>query len=198
MEIHNVEQGTPEWLALRKGKMTASHACEIGNNGKGLDTYILTILSENYSSGERTYYVNADMERGTELEELAVAMYELENGIKTEKVGFIEHNEYVGCSPDRLVGEDGGMEVKCPNDLNYFKMLLNGALEIDSKYIWQIQMNLLISGRKWWDFVAYNPNFEKSLIIVRIYPDLVKHQALLQGFAAGENQIKALKSKLKF
>ena len=66
MKIYNVEQGTPEWLELRKGKMTASHACEIGNCGKGLDTYILTLMSEYYSSGEREYYTNSDMERGNE------------------------------------------------------------------------------------------------------------------------------------
>lgn len=194
--IHEMKQGTPEWHAIRKGKLTASHAQEIGNMGKGLDTYIYEVLAAEYSSGEVDFYTNKQMERGVELEGAARAMFELENDCVVEEVGFIEYNEFIGCSPDGLIGQDGGVEIKCHADVGHFKMILGGSGEIDTKYIWQIQMNLLITGRKWWKYVAYNPNFKKSLLVFEITPDPEAHKKLLAGFAAGEGKIKAIKSKL--
>lgn len=137
------------------------------------------------------------MERWVELEEFARSMYELETGNTVEEVGFIEYNEYVGCSPDGLVWEDGMIEIKCVKDINHFKMILNGESEIESKYIWQMQMQLLISERKWADYVSYNPNYKKSLIIFRIYPDEKKFEALKEGFVYGEKKIKEIKSLLQ-
>jgi len=196
MIIHDVEQGTPEWLELRKGRVTASHATAIATNGKGLDTYVLELMSEYYSSGEREYYSNADMDRGNELEELAASAYEMEVGAKLEKVGFVEYNEFVGCSPDRLVGEDGLVEIKCPNDKNFFKFLLEGEKAISTDYMAQMQMQMLVTGRKWCAFVAYNPNFEKSIFIHRVVVDEVKHAKLLEGFKSAEEKIKTIKNQL--
>ncbi len=193
MEIHNVEQGTDEWFDLRKGRMTGSHAQAIGSAGKGLETYAWEIVSESFSSGEREVYTNKDMERGNELEELAVNGYEMEKDVKVEKVGFISDGDYVGVSPDGLVGEDGMVEIKCPNDVNFFRTLIEK--KIDSKYIWQMQMQLLVSGRKWCDFVAYNPNFKQSLLIVRVVPDPVMQEKLKTGLAIGQEKIKQIKSK---
>lgn len=76
-------------------------------------------------------------------------------------------------------------------------MILNGESEIESKYIWQMQMQLLISERKWADYVSYNPNYKKSLIIFRIYPDEKKFEALKEGFVYGEKKIKEIKSLLQ-
>jgi putative phage-type endonuclease len=192
MKIYDFKQGSQEWLDIRKGKMTASHACEIGNNGKGLDTCILNLMAEKYSRGEKPQYSNEDMERGKELEDQARSLYAIENGAELKQVGFIEYSEFVGCSPDGLVGEDGGVEIKCPSDAVYFQHLLNGEKAIDSKYVWQIQMNLLITGRKWWDYVAYNPNFEKSIFIKRILPDEEVFKKLKIGFEIGEEKIKSI------
>lgn len=198
MQIHNFAQGTPEWLAVRKGKMTASHAQAIANQGKGLDTYIYQLMSEQYSSGEKDYFSNRHIERGNELEGLARELYALQNDVLVEQVGFIEHSEFVGCSPDGLVGEEGGIEIKCKDDFSYFKNLINGDREIESAYVWQIQMNLLITQRKWWDYVAYNPNFKQSLIITRFYPDEIKFQMLLDGFELGKSKIEQIKFALTY
>jgi len=195
MIIHQMEQGTLEWLAIRKGKITASNATAIGNCGKGLDTYILELMSEYYSSGERVYYTNADIERGNELEELAASMYEMEIGVVLEKVGFVEYNEFVGCSPDRFCGEHGLLEIKCLNDKNHFKILLEGEKAIDSAYLWQVQMQLLITKRLWADLVFYNPNFKKSLSMFRIEPCQTKQVKLLEGFAISEAKIKSIKNQ---
>lgn len=182
MIIHNHNQWTPEWFECRKGKMTASNAQAIGNVGKWLDTYITEIMAEYYSVWEKKQYSNEDIERWKELEKYARSMYELENDCIVKEVGFCEYDEYVWCSPDWLVWEDGGVEVKSQGDIKHFKMIINGEREIDSCYVWQIQMCLLITGRKWWDFISYNPNYNKSLITSRIYPDKEKHKKLLEWF----------------
>lgn len=197
MKIHDMIQGSDEWKAIRKGKMTASNAQAIGNNGKGLDTYIHELLSEEFSSGVYESYTNPHMERGNELEEAARAMFELEHGIKVDQVGFVEYSEYAGCSPDGLIGEDEGCEIKAHADKSHFRLILYGADEIDSKYMWQIQCNLLMTGRKKWKYIAYNPNFEKNLLVFDILPDPKMHTALLEGLKRGEELILSIKSKLQ-
>lgn len=193
---NNIVQGSEEWFAIRKGKMTASHAQAIGNCGKGLDTYITEIMAEFYSSGEKEQFTSKHIERGNELEPLARSMYELETGNDVTEVGFIEMNEYSGCSPDGLINEDGLIEIKCVDDVSYFKHLLNGIDEVDTKYIWQVQMQLLVTNREWCDLVVYNPNYEKSMCIFRITPDQEKHEQLKKGIAKGIELIKQIKEKI--
>ena len=78
MKIYkDINQGSPEWFEIRVGKVTASHAQAIGNNGKGLDTYLLEVVSEMFSSSEKEHYSNEHTERGNELEPIARSMYEL-------------------------------------------------------------------------------------------------------------------------
>lgn len=191
MKIHQVEQGSPEWHELRKGRMTASHADAIGANGKGLKTYITTLMAKYYSSADPDNYTNAHMDRGNQLEPQARAMYELDRGVDVEQVGFVEIDEHIGCSPDGLIGDDGGLEIKCHDDKRHFELIITDKIE--SKYLWQIQMNLMLTGRKWWDYVAYNPNFERSLVIHRIKPDKKMFAALEKGFEKGKELIKELK-----
>lgn len=196
MKIHNLEQQSPEWFAIRKWKMTASEAQAIWNNWKGLDTYIKKLMSETFSSWQKEFYSNSDTERGNELEEVARQMYELENDVIVDTVWFIEFNEFVWCSPDWLVWEDWWIEIKCLNDFNHFKLMLEGIDWIDTWYIWQIQMNLLITGRKWWDYVSYNPNFERTLIIYRILPDSIKHESLTKWLIIWKQKIQEIKKLL--
>ena len=174
----NIEQGTTEWFDIRKGKMTASHAQAIANQGKGIETYIDEMMSECYSRAEKEQFRNEHTDRGNELEDQAASIYAFDKEIELKTVGFVEHSEFAGCSPDRLVGEDGMLEIKCPDDKAYFQYLLKKEKAIDSKYIWQIQMNLLITGRKWCDYVAYNPNYDESIFIYRILPDPEKIKAI--------------------
>jgi len=196
MKIYNIKQQTPEWFEIKKLHMSASHAQAVGNNGKGLQTYAYKVLSE-YLATNRENYSNDDMDRGNELEPEARAIYELETGNKVDEVGFIELDDRVGCSPDGLVDEDGGIEIKCPNNQRFTEIIINKEKAIDSNYIWQIQMNLLITGRKWWDFVAYNPNFKNPIIIIRIFPDEEKFKELEEGFNKGREIIQDLMNKLK-
>jgi dihydrofolate reductase len=134
------------------------------------------------------------MERGVELEEAARMTYELEHD-RVEEVGFIELDEFAGCSPDGLIGKDGGIEIKCPNDVNFFKLLVDGEKAIDAKYLWQVQMCLLVSERKWWDLTFYNPNFDKNMLVFRITPELAKQEKLIMGIEKGKNIIKNINEK---
>ena len=196
MKIYkDINQGSPEWFEIRVGKVTASHAQAIGNNGKGLDTYLLEVVSEMFSSSEKEHYSNEHTERGNELEPIARSMYELQNDVEVEEIGFAEYNDFVGCSPDGLVGKDGMIEIKCPDDKTYFNLLMNE--KIDNAYIWQCQMNMLILERKWCELVFYNPNFEKSMKIFRLEPDKEMFSKLKEGFARAEKEIIRMISKYR-
>jgi exodeoxyribonuclease (lambda-induced) len=185
-----MEQGSPEWFEVRKLKLTASNAQQIANNGKGLETLVTELMAEHYSSAPKEQWSNKDLDRGKELEAVAREMYELQRGVKIKQVGFIEKNEYVGASPDGLVEDDGMIEIKCPADVGHYRIIRDGELEIDPKYIWQAQMELLVAERKWCDLIIYNPNFAKSMLVFRITPDAEKHEKLRQGFEQGIRLIK--------
>lgn len=195
MEIINVEQGTEEWFKAREFKLTGSHAQEIGNYGKGLDTYCLKLASEYYSTATKEHFTSKDTERGNELEPIARGMYELDRGVEVVEVGFIKISDYVGCSPDGLVGDDGLIEIKSPDDIGHFKMIINGEKEIDSKYLWQVQMNLSLTDRKWADLIFYNPNFKENMIVYRILPDKEKHEEINKGIEKGVRMLQEYKQK---
>jgi hypothetical protein len=189
---YDIEQRSEAWFALKELKMSASHATAIANCGKGLDTYINEIVRAACEKNHESYF-NNDMQRGNDLEDIAATCYELETGLQTKQIGFITYNEYVGCSPDRLVGDNGGLEIKARANKEHFRLLTTN--KPDSEVIWQIQMCLLISQRKWWDFVSYNPNFKKSLFIQRIYPDQLAFVKLKNGFMQGEELLLDLLNK---
>lgn len=186
-----MEQGTIEWFETRSGKMTASNAQAIGNNGKGLETYVESLMAEKYSKN-RESFSNEHTERGTELEPIARYLYELKTGNTVEQVGFIDKGTF-GCSPDGLIGEDGGIEIKCLDDKNHFHVVMTE--KIDSKHEWQIQMSLLVTGRKWWDYVCFNPNFERDMVIIRVFPDEEKHKKLKDGIEKGTKLINEIEKR---
>lgn len=192
--IRGIEQRSPEWFNLRKLKMTASEAQAISACGKGLETYITELCCNYFSNAEEERYTNKDMQRGIELEAEAKNLYELETGNKIEQVAFVIYNEFVGCSPDGLVGNDGLVEIKCHNNIKHFKMLLGEPIE--SGYIWQMQMQMLICERLWCDYVAYNPNFKDLFIIKRIERDIEMQQKLLRGFERGKELIKLITNRI--
>ncbi len=189
IHYHEIEQTSPEWFELRKGKLTGSHATEIGANGAGLKTYCKKIVLGLIRTNEPEPYTNRELDRGNELEPIGLTSYEFENNVKVDTVGFITNDEFLNCgvSPDGLVGEDGGIEIKARNDEKHLSLILGETKEIPKN---QIQMFLLISGRKWCDFVSINPNFEKHLFVKRIYPDEYYFEKLIIGIKRGNELIK--------
>ncbi len=205
MKIHNVEQQSEEWFALRKQyPLTASNAQAIGNNGKGLETLIWEKLSEKHSSADKESFSTKDTERGNELEPQARELYMLETGNSVETVGFIT-NEKVsavgGASPDGLIGKDGLLEIKCFADTKHFKAVIDfkktKTFEIESQYVWQMQMQMLFTGRKWCDFLAYNPNYAQSLLIQRVKADKTMQTKIKDGLVKGEAIINEIEANLK-
>jgi hypothetical protein len=189
IKYHNVEQGSEEWFDIRKGKMTGSNATPIGANGKGLVTYCQKIVTEMVAKERVETYINKDMERGNELETIGDAAYEFETSQIVDSIGFVTNDKYegVGVSPDGLVGLDGGTEVKARNDEKHMALIQGETKEIPFN---QIQLCLLITERKWWDFISINTNFDKPLFIKRIYPDLEYFEKLKKGFIKGRELIK--------
>lgn len=186
MKLHNVKQGSDEWHSLRLGRMTASNAHTISVAGKGLETYCRMLAAEIYTGQREDEYKSPDMIRGNEEEDYARSCYEFQTGNQVIEVGFAEYSEYVGASPDGLVGLDGGIEIK-RKTLKTHNDLLLGAVEFEEKYIWQCHMCMLIFDREWWDLMSYNPLFkERSLFIKRIHRSAECDTKLLSGFMKGE------------
>lgn len=190
MKIYNFPQNTPEWYEVRLGKLTASRAQAIGNCGKGLETLCWEKAAEIITGKLPEQIESEDIRRGHELENEARGAYSIETGRTVEQVGFVEYSRYVGCSPDGLV-KDGLIEIKCKNDVNHLKLLTRQKPE--SEYMWQMQMQMLITKRRWCDFVSYNPHFvDKPLIIIRIDQDLTMQRDLMEGIKKGTKRIQEI------
>lgn len=153
MIIHNCEQLSEEWFAIRLGKVTGSHFSEVMNKKGGRKTYMYKLIAEKLSGDVVPSYSNKAMEFGSEYEERAKAYYARLFG-SVEEVGFIELNENVGCSPDGLVGNDGIIEIKYPFPQTHIKYIHKNTLP--TEYRAQVQGNLWVTGRKWCDFISYN------------------------------------------
>lgn len=174
MKVYDdIVQGTPEWLEIRKLKFTASNASTILAGGKGLETLIKEMLSDYYSTGNYPEYsgkyLNDNMLRGQEFEDKAREIYTFETGNDVKQVGFVEISKYIGCSPDGLIGDDGLLEIKNPNDKRFIELIVED--KIDKAYLAQMQMQMFVTRRKWCDFFAFNPNFETPFYLKRIMAD---------------------------
>lgn len=188
--IRDIEQGTPEWHQYRIGRMTASHAQEIANCDKGLETLCSRLAGQIYTGTIASTFKNDDMIVGNEEEHFAREAYELYTGNDVEQVAFGIYSDFVGASPDGLIGDDGGLEIKRKTFDKHLALLL-GREKFESKYIWQCRMNMLIFDRQWWDLISYNPLFKnKSIHIVRLHRETKYDELFLKGFEKGEKLIK--------
>lgn len=195
MKIYKeLEQGSQEWLELRLGKFGGTDAQAVANDGKGLDTLCYQKVGEILTHRLKDQYANEDLERGKELEATARMAYEMETGNTVETVGYIEADKYIGVSPDGLVGDDGLVEIKCPTDANFVKFMYER--KIDSKYVWQMQHQMFVTGRKWCDFVIFNDNLNK-IIITRVNVDEEKQEQLRSGLEAGVKKIQSILQKIQ-
>ena len=188
MIIHNIEQGSDAWFEVRKLKLTASKATAISANGAGLKTLVNELILNMFIDKET--YTNANMERGNELEPIARSKYEFEYGDEVLEVGFIEHTEHSGYSPDGLVGDDGLIEIKARNNAIHLELLR--TKKIDTGTVWQMQMGMLVTGRRWCDFISYNPNFKNSMLVIRVERDETAISKIEKGILEGTRMIKEL------
>lgn len=172
MRIDQNEQGSPEWLAARLGIPSASMFAKLVTT-KGIwsasaDAYINQLVAERLTGEREEVFQSHHMLRGTELEPDARDLYSLISDAEVTEVGFCLHDTLsAGCSPDGLVGAEGGLEIKAPAPATHVEYLRGGVLP--SKYKQQVMGCLWITGREWWDFVSYHPTMKP--LIVRVERD---------------------------
>lgn len=174
MQILTFEQRSPEWYAARRGVPTASEFGNIITPKKGeyaaaADTYINQLIDELMRpDAGQAFTGNRHTDRGELLEDDARELYAFEHELAPQQVGFILNDAgTLGCSPDSLIGEDGGLEIKCPDGPTHVKWVRAGGIPDEHKP--QVHGSLIITGRTWWDFLSYCPGYEP--LLVRITPD---------------------------
>lgn len=174
MIIHeNLIQGTPEWHKVRSGKFTASTFVDLfaKETTQAYQGAINDVVYGKLTGEPVESFSNDIMKRGNEMEPFAREQYELETFNKVNQVGFIELNEWVGYSPDGLIGDDGLLEIKCPKHSTLIEYHL--SQKIPTKYYWQMQGGLYVTGRLWCDYYVYHPKLKPLLIRVeRNEPDI--------------------------
>jgi putative phage-type endonuclease len=161
-----MEQRSEEWFKARLGKVTASRVADIlakikSGESASRRNYKIQLVSERLTGEKQETYINQAMQDGIDREFYARERYVQQFG-EVEEVGFIQHPTLeAGASPDGIVGEDGIIEIKCPMGTTHTETLM--SQDVPSKYMPQIQFQLLCTGRKWCDFVSYNPMFPEHL-----------------------------------
>lgn len=169
-------QGSDDWRIARAGKVTASRFCDVMAKIKvgeaaGRRDYRWTLMAERLTGLPCEGYTNKAMEWGTLHESEARAEYEALTGDLVQEVGFILLPEHVGigCSPDGLIDADGGIEIKCPFNSVIHVQTLKGGMPAEHRP--QVQGAMWVTGRKWWDFVSYDPRMPEDL---RLHVERIK------------------------
>ena len=197
MNIVDCQQGTPEWLAARAGKVTASmvSAVLMKPETAGYRDYQAQIVAEILTGKPQgSDYTNANMQFGTETEPLARSAYEAETGFSVDQVGMVIHPtiDRAGASPDGLVGNSGLAEIKCPKVATHLAYLVAGV--VPTGYKNQMNWQMACTGRDWCDFVSFRPDLPENLqlFIVRYKRDpaeILKLETAVLAFLAGVDQM---------
>lgn len=186
--MDEIVQGTPEWHAARAGRVTASRVADLmaktkSGWGASRANYMGQLIAERLTGEVPEGFSNAAMRHGTETEPQARVAYEFYRNADVKQVGFVVHPsiEKAGASPDGLVGDDGLLELKCPNTSTHIETLLGQS--VPGKYVTQMQWQMACTGRAWCDFASFDPRMpeEMRLFVKRVdrdaemIADLEKH-----------------------
>lgn len=164
-------QGSDEWFAMRVGKVTASRISDImakGRNGEKSATrekYKAELICERLTGTKTEGFTTQSMADGVERESVARSLYEAKFGVFVDEVAFVDHPTIPmsGASPDGIVAEDGLIEIKSPQAQAHLKHFKDGA---PSNYLYQMYWQMACTGKKWCDFVSYQPYFPDYLQLV--------------------------------
>ena len=167
-------QRTEDWFKARLGKATGSKFNDImaGKTRAGWKNYRAQLVSERTTGVRQDTYKSAEMMWGTENEPLARLYYTLMTGNTVEECGFFDHGEIAaGASPDGLIGQDGILEIKCPNTATHIATLRTGKLP--QQYVAQVQGQMWITDRKWADFVSFDSRLPDNarIKVIRVARD---------------------------
>jgi len=194
MIYHDIDQNSEEWDALRLGKFTASTFTDLfmAKTTAGYKKVIRKVVFERLTGESPESFKSEYMERGHEMEVQAKEAYELYSFNEVKNGGFFELNEWIGASPDGLIGEDGQIEIKSPAYNTFIDYILSD--KVPTEYTYQIQGQLYVTGRKWSDFVAYHPSL--PLIIKRVYPDPIIIEQIKTVLDIAINEAKEMIEKI--
>ncbi|MEL6233310.1 MAG: YqaJ viral recombinase family protein [Pseudomonadota bacterium] len=193
---HDLIQGTEEWLAARRGLITASEmnllltpTLKTANNDKSR-AHVWELAAQRISGYVEPGYISDDMLRGWNDEIEARRIYD-EKIARLGTVGFITNDKWgfeLGYSPDALVGDDGLIEVKSRRQKYQIETIHADA--VPTEYALQLQTGLLVSERKWIDFISYSGGL--PMVIYRVFPDDVTQAAIIEVAGKVEQRIAAV------
>ena len=198
MTLHifdDLEQGSDEWLAARRGIVTASVVGQLitpqtiraASNDKSR-ALIAQLAAERITGRSEFVFVNADMERGNLHEPIARDRYAEVHGVTVEQVGFAIRDDFgfkLGASPDGLIGTDGGLEIKCPRAKTHIQTILSDEVPVYNMA--QVQATLVVTGRDWWDFVSFCAGL--PLYTKRVFPDPKWRDSIITAATNAEHAI---------
>ncbi|MGY8788894.1 MAG: lambda exonuclease family protein [Pseudomonadales bacterium] len=195
-----VEQGSEEWFAARLGKITSSRVKDVMAKGRSgavsatRKNYMTELLCQRLTGEREESYTSGAMQRGTDMEPLARAAYEVMGGVMVVEAEFILHPEhpFTGSSPDGYVGDDGLVEIKCPNTATHIACIQSG--KHDSKYEWQMQHQMFCADRQWCDFASFDDRLPEplQLFISRVHRDNIKIMDMIEAIQIFEDELHAL------
>jgi putative phage-type endonuclease len=179
MNYADLIQGSDEWKAARTGLITGSRMSDVlaklkgGGEAKSRSDYRMELVAERLTGLPAEQYVNGYMVRGTEMEPLARASYEVLFDTVVTQVGLIVHPEmpFAASSPDGLVGSEGVLEIKCPKTTTHLRWRQKNSCP--EEHVAQLYWELCCTGREWADFVSYDPRLPErlQLFAVRVFPE---------------------------
>lgn len=179
----SIEQRSPEWYAARAGKLTASRFKDVLGTKAARAKYMREIVFERLA-GQAKHSVNSkSMSWGTEVEPFSAEAFQLRTGLIVDVAEFVTHPRYpfIGCSPDGLIGDDEGLEMKSPHDeAVHIETWLTG-MPADHKA--QVQGSLFVTGRQAWYFTSYDPRQAERF---RLYIERVARDEKYIANLAGE------------
>jgi putative phage-type endonuclease len=187
-------QGSPEWIAARLGRVTASRVADVIARTKSgpaasRTNYAAELIAERLTGRPAERYRSAEMIWGSETEPLARAAYSFRCDVDVEPAGFVDHPGIAmsGASPDGLVGAEGLVEIKCPNTATHIDTLLRA--HVPEKYVSQMQFQMACTGRAWCDFVSFDPRLPEPMRsfvarVVREEPRILALEGEVERFLA--------------
>lgn len=199
-----MEQGTDEWKQIRLGKISASRMGDLlattrSGTAASRAKYMAQLVCERMTGVPTEFKVTKPMERGTELEPIARAAYEVETNQMVDQIAWVNHPkiENAGCSPDGLVGDDGLVEIKCKETHNHFETILKD--EIDSDHEKQMLWQMACTGRKWCDYVCFDDRAPAGLqlYVKRLHRDDKRIETMEAEVIKFLAELDVLENKLK-
>ena len=199
------EQGTPEWLAERCGKITASRIADVmatlksGQPAASRVNYCAELVAERLTGVPTESFDTPAMRWGRECEPLARSAYEAHTGQLVEQVGLVMHPNITrsGASPDGLIGTDGLIEIKCPQIDTHVQTKIKQ--EIPQRYVYQMLWQMECTGRNWCDFMSFNPRlpYRHQMFVKRLHRDDDALATLRKAVAEFDAEVDALIAKLE-